>query len=301
VELLRLRHPRWHLGRCDLLNRRSSSVSPLVKPTGPTVDAVVLNPPFSCRGGRTITSTFLGAKVRSSLAMAFVLRSLERVRPGGQIATLLPAGSSYSEKDELAWRLLDANATVRLVDGFGRDEFKGAFSRTVLVHMRRANAPKALKGSSVESVARPSSATTTLCRGSLPMHRAKSGTCQVVHTTELRAGEVASVSSGRAPSRLGLKGPLLLIPRVGLPNSGKISIYPRGSRIVLSDCVFAVTGPLNLLEDMQTRILMHWDLFRTCYGGSCAPYTTTKRLLAMLRALGADVAPEARLRRFCDL
>jgi hypothetical protein len=125
--------------------------------------------------------------------------------------------------------------------------------------------------------------------------------CRLVHTTQLRDAAVANSSTRRAPILLALKGPLLLIPRVGLPSHKKIVVYKLPNRIVPSDCIFALSGQLHLLEDAQQRILHSWDVFRSWYGGSCAPYITTRRLFMVLTNLGIELNLEARLERLLVL
>jgi len=297
VRKLRARHPTWQVGRCDFLNTSSLTRSRLIQASEVGIDAVVLNPPFSCRGGHTVTSDALDHRVSSGVAMAFVLRSLERIGPNGQLAALLPIGCLSSEKDDAAWRLIRRHAVMRIVDRFGRGEFKGAFAQTVLVHLRRMQEAARSDRLVVKVGDRSPSVGITLYRGRFPVHRiaGRRGGCCLVHTTDIRGGMVVS-QSARAPARLGVPGPLLLVPRVGLPRADKVSLYRGVHPIVLSDCLFALGGPVDLLEEMQRRIVRVWDIFRTCYGGSCAPYTTVRRLSEMLTALGAHVAPEPRLR-----
>jgi hypothetical protein len=264
------------------------------------VDAAALNPPFSCRGSSRVVNDVLGTKVASSVAMAFVLRAFERLGMTGQLAVLLPAGCLLGEKDEDAWRMLYAHAIVTVVKEFGRGEFNGAFARTVLVHLRRRS-PGTVEGQILASeCGSPSKQSIlTLHRGRFPVHCVTGGRTgfRLVHTTQLRDGTVIRPSEGRGPAHLSLKGPLLLVPRVGLPSARKIALYLAAQRIVVSDCVFAVSGPRSSLENIQRRILHRWDFFRSRYGGSCAPYITTRRLLAVLRELGVDVQLEHRLER----
>jgi hypothetical protein len=296
IRLLRFSHPGWVAGRCDFLSARSVACSPIASGRGPQVHAVVLNPPFSCRGARTISSEAFGIRICSSLAMGFLLRSAQRVDAHGQIAALIPAGSLTSQKDECAWQLLRAHGTVQVVEEFGRREFSRAFARTVLITVRRANG--GTPGSRFQKWSTGAGKTRlVLHRGRLPMHHVKAGVegWPVIHTTDLRPDGRVRPSYRDGEARLALPGPLLIVPRVGLPLAYKIALYRSRRRAILSDCLFAIAGPVKLLEQLQDRILANWDSFKTCYGGSCAPYTTVRRLLDALTALGAEVSVEPRL------
>jgi methylase of polypeptide subunit release factors len=92
----------------------------------PSADVIVMNPPFI--GYATQTSeqrdqltTVLGsvAAGRSDYSMAFVLRALEALNPGGVLGTLFPA-SLLSLKSSLGWRhrLLDL-ADLRFLGSIG--------------------------------------------------------------------------------------------------------------------------------------------------------------------------------------
>src|SRR5262249_46342200 len=138
VAHLRAEHPHWRVGRCDFLHPCSVAHSPLTRVGALQLDAVVLNPPFSCRGSYRVLNSVNGANVTSSVAMGFVLRAFQRLGLKGQMAALLPAGCLRGEKDEDAWRLLSRHgAIITLVKEFGRGNFDGAFALTVLVHLRR--------------------------------------------------------------------------------------------------------------------------------------------------------------------
>ena len=70
------------------------------------VDVVVLNPPFSHRGGSKVFTEVSDEYVSSGRAMAFVLRSLSFLRVGGHLLALLPETCLYGEKDASARTLL---------------------------------------------------------------------------------------------------------------------------------------------------------------------------------------------------
>ncbi len=302
VRALRREHPEWRVGRCDFLDQRSVAASLLAGQRGPLVHVVLLNPPFSCRGSRVVETVVSLGSVRSSVALSFILRSLERVAPGGQAAALLPESCLRSEKDERAWRAIDRLASVQVVGEFGWHDFTRAHARSIVVHLRRSAAgPLAAVPRAADAVvATPCRASAlTLLRGRYPMHLAgpPGHGVDIVHTTNLRGGRVNGERIGSAPVRYAVKGPLLLIPRVGVAGPQKICLLAAGATIALSDCVFALAGGRSQLEAARERILERWQTFEACFGGSCAPYTTTRRLWSTLLELGIATGVEPRLQK----
>ena len=58
---------------------------------------------------------------------------------------------------------------------------------------------------------------------------------------------------------------------------------------MLSDCVIAIhTLPTGKEAELVKLLVANWDSVKSAYGGSCAPYTTLKRLAAALLRLGVS-------------
>lgn len=294
VHALRGRHPGWWVGRCDFTDAKSVSSSPLVGPRGPAIHSAVLNPPFSCRGARRLSSPVLAGQIRASSALTFLIRALQRLEPGGDVSILVPRGSLTAERDQEGWGFVNEIATVDPIVEFGRDAFPNAHARTVLMHVRLGPRP-----ASCHAVGKASAVPPTrlqLVRGRFPMHalRPEPGV-PLVHTTHLREGLLAPTCLS-APRRYSIQGPLLLIPRVGLPSKGKIVVIRSNAEFALSDCVLGVQGSLADLVRLEQTIQEHWATFSLCYVGTCAPYTTIARVCRTLLNLGAPVTLEPRLR-----
>src|SRR5688572_28975157 len=85
VRALRIKYPLWHVGRCDLLNARSRSASPILARASGNVDLLLLNPPFSCRGGQRFSLEFDGQRITCSRAAAFIATGLGYLRKGGRM------------------------------------------------------------------------------------------------------------------------------------------------------------------------------------------------------------------------
>ena len=304
LKFLAFTRPTWQVGRCDFTSQRSIAQSSILGSSKSFLDAVVLNPPFSCRGAQTLRSKVAGRELRSGIALAFVLRSLERLRKNGEVAALLPAGTLTSEKDDQGWQLLNRLGKVCVVDEFGRTEFPGAHAKTVLVHLRLREGEIEPEERRAELMTRAATnrRPLTLHRGRAPVRVAVEGRSgpRFLHTTDIRDGSVAFQSVRRAPGRLAIHGPLLLIPRVGRPDMRKVALTTRDLAIVLSDCLFAVDGSVGDLQALRRAIRRNWSRVERAYTGSCAPYLTIRHLLAVFRELGFTVDLEERLQRLAN-
>jgi hypothetical protein len=127
-----------------------------------------------------------------------------------------------------------------------------------------------------------------MTRGSLAMHEqvATDIGLRFIHTTDLQRNRLISSDRRASSSNRTISGPAVLISRVGRPSSDKIVLLASGEA-VLSDCVIALkTVPSGSEKELADLLVENWDSLRTAYGGSCAPYTTLKRLAEALLHLG---------------
>lgn len=127
-----------------------------------------------------------------------------------------------------------------------------------------------------------------MSRGCLSVHdyvATKSGP-SYIHTTDMRNGKLGKLSRKASPVRRKVQGPAVLVPRVGRPSREKIVLFPDGEA-VLSDCVIALqTIPPGREDALMQALIENWECFKLAYGGSCAPYTTLKRIAEALLRLG---------------
>jgi len=254
---------------------------------GQSFDLVLLNPPFSCRGNSRHHAVVAGITYSASKALAFVARALEFLNAGGEVVAILPASVLVSERDA---NLLAAIRAWGTVDQIGEVR-KGAFrSHSVTVTVLRISnterqGPPAKEKPRLVSL-RPFAV--EMSRGSLSMHdyvETKSGP-RFIHTTDMRAGRLSSSKRKASSAQRRVQGPAVLISRVGRPSIDKIVLMP-DCEAVLSDCVIALrTVPAGNEGGLAAILAENWDAFRTAYGGSCAPYTTLKRLGDALLRLG---------------
>lgn len=127
-----------------------------------------------------------------------------------------------------------------------------------------------------------------ISRGSVSMHEyvAAATGPRFIHTTDMREGILLPSEKRAAGELRRVQGPAVLISRVGRPAKGKIVLLP-DHEAVLSDCVIAMrTFPRGREAELFELLSANWDTVKTAYGGSCAPYTTLKRLAAALLRLG---------------
>lgn len=294
VRSLRTAHPLWSVGTCDLLSARSRSSSPLLARRGRFADVVVLNPPFSHRGGtylRVLNSTF-----RASPAMAFVANALEQLADRGSAVVLLPSGSVHSQKDELLWSRLREATTVEVVEQFDRTTFRGEHATVSLVVLRglaRDILHEPIQDTIVQPVSEEAHpiADVLLVRGTQQMHTVESKPrgLRLVHTTHLagRAALPGPRIAVRAPT---VAGPAVLLPRVGKPRQDKLALYLTRDAVVLSDCVIALRGRNKAMtERILAGLEGSWDHLAALYRGSCAPYITVRDLRNHLEKIGFSV------------
>jgi predicted RNA methylase len=293
VAQLKQQHPSWEIGRCDFLNERSRASSKLLRETIRAVSLVLLNPPFSCRGNRAETVVSEDKTFRCSTSMAFVLNSLQYLAPNGRLVAVLPASSLSSQKDGAVWAHLRAEYSVRNVAGFGLRTFPSCAARTVIVRLQRQHSRKGLSRN--DTVFRQTvQMNSTIVRGAVPMHSARNGLAgpeySLVHTTDLQGEQISKTDHSIRVCRRFALGPSVLIARVGRPSNEKCVVYLARTRLVLSDCVYAI-GCETSDEARKLHAVIHanWDSFANLYSGTCAPYLTVSALHAALLQLGVNV------------
>lgn len=260
-----------------------------------SIDLVIINPPFSCKGGTKIYLSFKGENIGCSLAMAFILRSTEFLSQSGELLALLPSSCLTSHKDQHARDLLTSAFQLDVLDEPFLPKFKGCSVDVVSVRLIHR---------SIELSAPPSigisalSDEFTIVRGKRPNPQtfgslsvcAKS-LVPFVHTTELHAGTVRTDRSiPLSTSDRIVRGPAILMPRVGRPKLGKLSLLDKGNSVAISDCVIAITAedPRRVIKLYQLMCAA-WPDIRQAYTGSCAKYLTLTRLKTIIATIDKDV------------
>lgn len=245
-----------------------------------SIDLILLNPPFSERGRKGTHWPDLEG-VKSGLAAAFVYLSLKYLSKDGYLFAILPNGSLTSERDEQGWNIISQCFNVEIVSGNCMRVFKSAVARTSIVkitHKQQQNLPQSNSSIKFEKP------TLQIKRGQVQMHaiQACANGLPLIHTTQLKNGEVSSISTyGTVASRISVKGPALLFPRVGMITAGKICILKKGETVTLSDCVLAIeTQDIQRTKFIRNYALKNWEHFFKLYDGTGAKYITLKRASA---------------------
>ena len=296
VRTLRKVSGSWRTGVCDFMNPRSRQSSPVLRSLNGRTNLVLLNPPFSCRGGKRVSATIGDTTSKCSIGLAFVVNSIDYLAEGGELIAVLPEGSLTSEKDATTWSLLRRMGDTEVLKNNGLRTFAHAAVRTAVVRFQKRHSRVKTEPSPVLNNGSAS------CQELLPPVHIVRGTTQMneiqrgegyadsiafIHSTHLQDFKVSSHYKVRG--RLGrcAAGPMVLLPRVGQPKRSKVAQYLDRDVFMLSDCVIALMchspGRAELLwRDLQSN----WSLLEQEYVGSGARYITNRRLSDFLTRLG---------------
>lgn len=292
VASLRLRFNGLEAEVCDFLCSEMRAACSLLNRVAGKISLAIINPPFSCRGNSKFEVFLSGKKVTCSKAMAFAINSLQYLSKRGQLIALLPSSCLTSQKDAEARAALEQTYEIRLFGGARPYDFPGCSVNVSFVAIRRkASADNVVKITSSDCTERDVSVIyrAMLFRGSVPVHELSQSEAEgvpFVHSTHLRNG-TACLEAKTSIARSLIRGPAVLLPRVGRFGRDKICLYESKESIVISDCVIAILcadrgGALAIFNGLQSN----FDYILNLYAGSCAPYITLARLQAALRNLG---------------
>ena len=286
----------WRIGVCDFTNPRSRQSSPVLRSLNGRANLVLLNPPFSCRGGVKVSTTVGGISSKCGPGLAFVVTSIDYMPEGGELIAVLPQGSLTSERDATTWALLRTMGDTEILKNNGLGTFSRAAVRTAVVRFQKRHSRA--KGEPSPGLV-PLSAShqevlplVRIVRGTSQMNHIKRGegytdSIAFLHSTHLQDFTVSSHYKVRlSPGRCAV-GPMVLLPRVGQPKRSKVAKYSDPDVFMLSDCVIALMchNPESvelLWEDLQSN----WNLLEQEYVGSGARYITNRRLSDLLARLG---------------
>lgn len=293
VRRARYDHPSWVVSSADLLSL-SSLRSSRAWVSG-SLDAVLLNPPFSYRGASGVRIAVPGFGVsKVSPAIAHADNALHALHPSGTAVLLLPANTLTSERDSAWWEYARARWSVSVELTSGPRDFPGVVARMVVVRLAPRGAGSAARSRQIGEALSPGPAV-SIIRGRVPVHdlgrystRADSGV-PFVHSTDLR-NILRTSGRPRIDARMGTRGPLVLLPRVGALRVEKIVVWGAADPIALSDCVFGLRALGDHAVVLADQLRENTALISGRYGGSCAPYLTIRRLSQVLAELGWDPA-----------
>ncbi len=285
-------------GRCDFLSSRSKAQCKALRDIKGKVEVVLLNPPFTCRGG---TRLFVGSEafgVWCSTAMAFLLNSLEYIGPCGEIVAILPAGSMKSEKDRNAWSILRNICRIAIVSEHDHRTFGSCDPTTMIVHLKNGESSPPAKEIAATTQEKRRKRTAgievTLYRGKVQMHSVVPGRVPLAHSTDLRDHQLVLNGHKTNSSALSLKGLFVALPRVGAPMKEKVALCDVKRRVALSDCILALTcDDERHTIDLHKTLVSNWPLLKSLYAGTGAKYLTVANLADVLRKMGYSVVPHS--------
>ncbi len=294
TRFLKRKYSGWQVGRCDFLNPKSRNNSAILRGLIGRTSLVILNPPFSCRGGKRVAASTSGHLVKCSVGMAFVVNSVDYLMARGTLVAILPSGCLSSERDSEAWTILRKLGTVKTIKHNGHNTFPKATVDTEVVRFVKGDTTDRqveviTKRKSDDNKSRK--ADIQVVRGNLQMNEVETELgnkgVTLIHSTDLKGG---NLSIGRIVSNKTARvvaGPIVLIPRVGRPNREKVVCYTGDETFALSDCVLALLCPSKeKASEVMKSIIQNWSLLERSYSGSGAKYTTVKRIIDVLSGLG---------------
>ena len=294
VRRLARHRPSWSVGRCDLRSPRSRASCRALKNARRSAGLMLLNPPFSCRGGTNFRVQTADGTLRASTAMSFLLLSTPYVADDGHIATVLPLGCMYNVKDVQAWKHLESMYKVKILENYSIGTFPNSSASTVLVHLspRCPGTTSSLPGGRPTTTKPSCGLRVEIVRGSCPVHRPNPDERELilVHYTDIRNGLVELNGRRGFGSFRCVDGPAVLIPRVGRITAGKIALLHAGHSVMLSDCVIALTpDPPENACILRKKLVENLNQLSTHYIGTGAPFITIDRLKVALETMGVHV------------
>ena len=299
VRHLRRNGQKWQVSQCDFLNDKSREKLQNDPNLKGKIGLVLLNPPFSCKGGSYKNVQVQGEKIKCSTAFSFLLHSLPFLTDDGQILAILPASCMHNEKDNDARKILEKLGLFEILGTNGHKTFSACTARTTMVRFKNQQTKRINKRQDKTiKVNAPNfnivkKYTLIIQRGKIQMHMFKpsfsANALPLIHSTELAKSGV-DISKYRIDNiRNSISGPLVLLPRVCKPIAYKILIYPSKKPIVLSSCVIAIKcKSIVQAKVVQEALLCNWALLKQAYDGTCAMYITLKKLSRVVRRLGFD-------------
>jgi hypothetical protein len=285
------REQSWLVGQADSLNPRSRNASAAWRIARSSSSAVVMNPPFSTRGGAGALVSRGSFHGRVGPSVEFVDLVLRELQPKLGAWCILPEGALEAERHAEFWAAVRSEYSVETADRLSDSTFSGARVSSVIVVIR----PRALStdpSGTVLSPIRPKRLPHCSCveviRGRVPVHRLqelRNGAQQsvpFVHSTNLNW--IRDAKRLEAPLHLATTGPLILISRVG---AWREPVLMDIGKSVLSDCVIGLRPrDRSVLPTLFSYVRSNQSTIKDLYKGTGAKYVTLGRLSSKLQADG---------------
>lgn len=263
-------------------------------------DLVLLNPPFSIRGGSTFRVCAQSAgTLPASLAGAFFAIACQAVRVGGSVCAVMPRSFVRSEKDRALRKWLLTFGAMDVLDIVRPRAFSGVVANTIIVRFRRLR-----KGGAptLRGVTSQISKDRSILRGNVRVAEVTASDgllARWIHTTHLRDGTAAHAIA-RVPTRARrFRGPCVLLPRVGNSPASKVVAYTSSLEFVASDCIIVVDcRTRSAAIALAAAIRAHWiNGGDTELEGTGAKYLTLSQAQQLVGALLSELTAAVGTRR----
>jgi len=255
-------------------------------------DLVLLNPPFSSRGRKSVKTEFMGTIHQCSKAFAFLVRSLDYLSVKGELIAIIPKSCLTSQLDRAICKSVIEQFSLEQIGHEHKSIFRGHAVSVLIVKARRLKgtqkAPDIFNSAGLKPEYQEEFSVKVL-RGTFPVHSysRRLGSFPLVHTTELKNGEIVGEKARVINWSRSVSGRSLLLPRVGKPDRRKLVLKSTSDCIVISDCIYALaTSPCGFEVKLFDKIFESWGHLEDLYYGSCAPYLTLESLKHFLASLG---------------
>lgn len=276
IRVLKKKYPDWILEKSDFLNKRiTNNISVFKK----KFDIILLNPPFTCKGSTIHSVIFNNIEYHMSTAMAFLVKSISYLNAEGVLYAILPQSIAYSEKDEKIRQYLYRKYNFKIFEELNNQGFKNCSPNIVLAVINDKNI--IAKNMSFHQI-KNGIDRLEVQRGTLSTHKikiSKANSLHFIHTTNLKNNKIKNLKIKVSDNFSKIKGPALLINRVGQPDVRKICIVNPKEEYVLSDCIIGLK--VKTMKDCQLlkkAIIDNWTSFANLYKGTGAKYVTVKRI-----------------------
>lgn len=274
-------HKAWRLYELDFLDKDLRACSLLFQGNR-KFDLILLNPPFSCMGGTVHEIEFEGLFYKVSTAMKFLLTSLNYLSENGFLYCILPSSVAYSKKDMEIWTVLERRFNISVLEQPATRYFKDATPNVVLVSLNDFS-----KKTSLKAVTRMSLdfKHVKIFRGKLSMFQVPKypGQIPLVHSTNLLNNKIVKLTNTVDKSNSLVRGPAVLLPRVGKPLRSKPCVIAEDELYVISDCIIAIKmSSTQEAKRLLEYMLSNWELILDLYQGTGAKYITVEKLSRFL-------------------
>lgn len=277
IKEVRQNHPTWQIGKCDFLNEASINRCNVIKRKKSGFDLILLNPPFSCKGGTIHEVTLDNETFKVSTAMKFLSESLKFLSNKGCLLAIMPISVCYSQKDKKIRNYLMVNYNLNIIDIPDGSFFKNCSPSIVFISINIKNTNHAISRKNVSL----GFSNYRIFRGKLSVCDAKykQKGLTFIHTTNLKNNNLENLNKKVGVNSSIISGPAILLPRVGKPSRQKYCLIPDNSLYAISDCILAIQlRNYSDAKKMYNKIIENFDTLKDQYKGTGAKFITVERL-----------------------